>query len=201
MQIDPKEQASRNIYHLLTSVVIPRPIAWVSTQSREGVLNLAPFSFFNAITSKPPLLMISSGRRRGQRKDTANNASRTREFVVNIVTESNLDAMVQTAGEYGPEVDEFDKVGLTPVESTIVKPPRVKESLVQMECRTHQIIEVSPGIVDLIIGEVVMFHIDDSLPLDDQLHIPADAIRPVARMGGTEYAFLGDITNRDRPKV
>ena len=200
-QIDPNDHASRNIYYLMTSIVVPRPIAWVSTMSRDGVLNLAPFSYFNAITSKPPLLSISVGRRRGARKDTANNASATRELVVNVVTEPNLDKMVQTSGDYGPEVDEFAKAGLTPLDSALVKPPRVAEAPVQMECKTREIFELSPGIADLVIAEVVMFHIAEDLPLDDDLRLPAADLRPVARLGGSEYAFLGEILERDRPKV
>jgi flavin reductase (DIM6/NTAB) family NADH-FMN oxidoreductase RutF len=201
MKIDPKDHSSRNIYHLMTSVVVPRPIAWVSSQSRDGVLNLAPFSYFNAITSKPPLLCISVGRRRGVRKDTANNASSTGEFVVNVVTEPNIDKMVQTAGEYAPDVDEFAKVGLTPADSVLVKPPRVAEAPVQMECRTRQIIEISPGVADMVIGEVVMFHIADDLPIDEDLRIRGNDLRPVSRLGGEEYAFLGKMLEIGRPKV
>jgi len=201
MLIDPNDLDSRRTYHLMTSIVVPRPIAWVSSQSRDGALNLAPFSYFSALTSKPPLLSISVGRRRGVRKDTANNASSTREFVVNIVTEPNLEKMVQTAGEYPPEVDEFDKAGLTPVKSELVKPPRVAEAPVQLECRTREIIEISPGICDLVIGQVVMFHLADDLPLDENMRVPVDALRPVGRCGGSEYAFVGDIKNVDRPQT
>ena len=200
MQIDPNEHSSRDIYFLMTSVVVPRPIAWVSTVSKDGIVNLAPFSYFNAITSKPPLLSIAVGRWRGQRKDTANNASRTRELVVNVVTESNLDAMVQTSADYPPDVDELAKAELTAIDSIKVKPPRVAEAPIQMECRTHQIIEISPGIVDLVIAEVVLFHIADHLPVGKDLHIPANAIRPVARLGGSEYGFLGELQNVTRPK-
>lgn len=201
MQIDPKDHDPRRLYYLLMSCVTPRPIAWVSTLSRGGVRNLAPFSYFNAVTSLPPLISISVGRRRGERKDTAENASRTREFVVNVVTEPNLDKMVITSGDYPPEVDEFEKAGLTAIDSTIVKPPRVKEAPIQLECRTREIFEVSPGIVDLIIGEVVMFHVSDELPIDDDLNIAAEDLRPVARLGRSDYAFLGQIRQVERPKL
>jgi flavin reductase (DIM6/NTAB) family NADH-FMN oxidoreductase RutF len=202
MQIDPREHDARHIYGLMCSIVVPRPIAWVSTISRDGVLNLAPFSYFNAITSKPPLLSIAVGRRAGaQRKDTAHNASTTRELVINVVTERNIDKMVQTSAEWPPEVDEFERAGLTPLASERVKPPRVAESPIQMECRTREIFEVSPGIVDLVIAEVLLFHVADELPVDEQLCIPADAVRPVARLGGEEYALLGAIQRIPRPKV
>jgi len=200
MRIDPKDYDSRRLYYLLMSCVTPRPIAWVSTLSRDGVRNLAPFSYFNAVTSRPPLISISVGRRRGARKDTSENASRTREFVVNVVTEPNLGKMVMTSGEYPPNVDEFEKAGLTPIDSAIVKPPRVKEAPIQLECRTREIFEVSPGIVDLVIGEVVMFHVADELPIDEDLNIAAEDLRPVARLGRSDYAFLGQITQVERPK-
>jgi flavin reductase (DIM6/NTAB) family NADH-FMN oxidoreductase RutF len=201
MQIDPKDHASRNIYYLLTSIVVPRPIAWVSTVSRDGIANLAPFSFFNAITSKPPLLSISVGRRRGQRKDTANNASSTGELVVNKMAEANLEAMVASSGDFAPEVDEFEKAGVTPIPSVLVTPPRVKEAPVQLECRTREIFEVSPGIVDLLIAEVLLVHIDEQLEVDDELRVSADALRPVGRLGGSDYAFLGKRRTVPRPKV
>jgi flavin reductase (DIM6/NTAB) family NADH-FMN oxidoreductase RutF len=199
MQIDPKDYDSRRLYHLLMSCVTPRPIAWVSTVSRDKIRNLAPFSYFNAVTSKPPLLSIAVGRRRGKRKDTAANASSTGELVVNIVTEALLDKMVETSAEVGPEVDEIATAGLTVIESVVVKPPRIAEAPIQLECRTREIFEISPGIVDLVIAEVVMFHVSDELPIDEDLHIPAASLRPVARLGGADYAFLGKIQRRDRP--
>jgi len=201
MQIDPKDYDPKRLYFLLMSCVTPRPIAWVSTRSRDGVRNLAPFSYFNAVTSKPPLVSISVGRRRGQRNATAHNASTTRELVVNIVTEPQLEKMVQTSADYPPEVDEFERAGLTAIDSVLVKPPRVAEAPIQLECRTREIFEVSPGIVDLVIAEVVMFHVSDTLPIDDDLNIAAADLRPVGRLGRTDYAFLGAIHSVARPKT
>ncbi|MBW2458507.1 MAG: flavin reductase family protein [Deltaproteobacteria bacterium] len=201
MQIDPQDHSPRLIYQLMTSVIVPRPIAWVSTQSRDGVLNLAPFSFFNGITSKPPLLSIAVSRRRGRRKDTTENASTTGQFVVNVVTDPQLETMVETSADHPPEVDELTAAGLTPVASIKVKPPRVAEAPVQLECVTHQIIEISPGIVDLIIGEVVLFHVADDLTVDDELRVAAAQLRPIGRLGADEYTTLGDIQRVDRPKV
>lgn len=201
MQIDPKDYDSGRIYTLMTCVVTPRPIAWVSTVSRDGVRNLAPFSYFNAVTSKPPLISISVGRRRGRRKDTAVNASSTGELVVNVVTEPNLERMVQTAADYPPDVDELSEAGLTPVDSVLVKPPRVKEAPVALECKTREIFELSPGIVDLVIAEVVMFHIADDLPITDDLRISGESLRTVGRLGGGEYALFGAIKTVARPKT
>jgi flavin reductase (DIM6/NTAB) family NADH-FMN oxidoreductase RutF len=201
MIIDPAEHDPRKLYFLLLSAVTPRPIAWVSTLSKDGVRNLAPFSFFSAITSKPPLLSIAVSRRGGQRKDTALNASVTRELVVNVVTEADLDPMVATSGEYGPEVDEFERCGVVAAPSQLVKPPRVASAPIAMECRTREIFEVSPGIVDLVIAEVVLFHVADGLPIDDELRIPAEALRPLARLGGNDYAALGAVHRRTRPVI
>jgi flavin reductase (DIM6/NTAB) family NADH-FMN oxidoreductase RutF len=181
-------------------VVVPRPIAWVSTLSPDGVRNLAPFSYFAPVTSLPPLVTISVGRRRRQRKDTSTNASLTGELVINFVSEAQLDRMVQTSADYPPEVDEFERAGVAAVDSVLVKPPRVAEALIQMECRTREIFEISPGIADLVVAEIVMFHLADELPVSDDLHIPADTLRPVARLGAEEYAFLGAIHERSRPK-
>jgi flavin reductase (DIM6/NTAB) family NADH-FMN oxidoreductase RutF len=200
MQIDPKDHDASRIYQLMTSVIVPRPIAWVSTLAKDGIPNLAPFSFFNGVTSTPPLLSIAAGRRRGARKDTTNNASATRELVVNIVTEAHLDAMVATSGEYPPEIDEISLAGLTPLPSVKVKPPRIAEAPIQLECTTREIFEVSPGIVDLILAEIVLVHVADELPVGPDLHIPAGSFRPLARLGGQEYAALGTILTAARPK-
>ena len=201
MQIDPKDHRSREIYRLMTSIVVPRPIAWVSTRSKDGVLNLAPFSYFNAVTSVPPLLSISVGRRRGERKDTAHNASTTGELVVNLVSRPQLEPMVVTSGDFGPEIDEFDKAGLEPVPSVLVTPPRVAGSPVQMECRTREILEVSPGVADLVIAEVVLFHVADGIEVTNDLRITASALDPVGRLGGDDYAFVGEQRTVERPKV
>jgi len=200
MRIDPSEYDSRRIYYLMMSSVTPRPIAWISTLSPDGIPNLAPFSFYNAVTSKPPLLSVAVSRRRRQRKDTTNNASTTGEFVVNVVTERHLGTMVQTSADYPPEVDEFERAGLTTAPSVLVKPPRVAGAPIAMECRTREIFEVSPGVVDLLIGEVVMFHVADDLPMDEDLNVPAAALQPMARLGAQDYASLGTIVARARPK-
>lgn len=200
MIIDPKEQSSTAMYQLLMSCVSPRPIAWVSSQDRSGRLNLAPFSFFNAVSSKPPLLSIAVARRQGQRKDTTNNASNTGEFVVNVVSEPWLDAMVASSAEVGPEVNEFELAKVTPAPCSLVKCPRVLEAPISLECRTREIFEISPAVTDLIIGEVIMVHVAEGLPIDTTtLAIPAEALHPVARLGRQDYGFLGTIRSVPRP--
>ncbi len=200
MQIDPKDYSSAQIYHLMTSVIVPRPIAWVSTLSKDGVPNLAPFSYFSGITSTPPLVSIAAGRRHGARKDTTNNASSTRELVINIVTEAQLDNMVRTSGEYPPELDEIALVGVTPLPSVKVKPSRIAEAPIQLECRTREILEISPGIVDIIIAEIILVHVSDELPITADLSIPTESFRPVGRLGGEHYTTLGAIREVKRPR-
>ncbi|MBM4357237.1 MAG: flavin reductase family protein [Deltaproteobacteria bacterium] len=201
MQIDPKDHDATRLYQLMTSVIVPRPIAWVSTLSRDGVPNLAPFSFFSGLTTTPPLVTIAAGRRRGARKDTTNNASATRELVVNLVTEGQLDAMVKTSGEFPPEVDEIALAGLTPLPSVKVRPPRIAEAPVQLECKTREILELSPGIVDLIVAEIVHVHVADGIPVGEDLSIPTEALRPIARLGGACYTTLGTIVKVERPRT
>lgn len=200
MEIDPKEHDAARLYHLMTSVIVPRPIAWVSTVSRDGVPNLAPFSFFSGLTSTPPLVTIAAGRRRGMRKDTTNNASSMRELVINLVTESHLDAMVLTSGEYPPETDEIALAGLTPLASVKVRPPRIAEAPVQLECTTREILELSAGIVDLIVAEIVYVHVADGVPVGADLSIPTEALRPVGRLGGSHYTTLGAVREVERPR-
>jgi flavin reductase (DIM6/NTAB) family NADH-FMN oxidoreductase RutF len=202
--VDPQNQPYLDIYKLLIGSIVPRPIALVSTLSADGVRNLAPFSFFTGISSKPALICFCPGPRPagGPRKDTLRNISMTKEFVVNIVSEEIAEAMNLTSGEYPPEVDEFDVAGLTAIPSDLVKPPRVGESHVNMECRLYLTIEFSeePGGGNLVIGEVLRFHVDDRIV--DNFKIDPDKLRAIGRMGGpTSYTRTRDRIDMIRPKV
>ena len=203
MIVDPKGRPYQDIYKLLIGSIVPRPIALVSTISHDGIANLAPFSFFTAISSNPPLICFCPGPRAsgGPRKDTLRNISMTREFVVNIVSEDIAEAMNLTSGEYPPEVDEFQLAGLTPAPSMAVKPPRVAESPVNMECSLRLAIEFSeePGGGNLIIGDVVRIHVADDLV--DNFRIDPDKLRAIGRMGGpTGYTRTRDRFDMVRPK-
>src|SRR5881394_2524526 len=134
MLFDPKALPTRDVYRFLISAVVPRPIAFVSTVGAAGHTNLAPFSYFNAIASEPPLVTIAISDRPGDPKDTLRNIRETREFVVNVVSESLLDAMVHTAGEWPRATSEFGPSGLTPAPSERVRAPYVAESPLQLEC-------------------------------------------------------------------
>ena len=201
MNIDPVSLSQLDSYQLLVSVIVPRPIAFVSTVAENGVLNLAPFSFFTGICAKPPTICFSVVRRRGGKKDTVRNIEATGDFVVNVVSERSAQAMNQTAADYLPEVDEFAAVGLTPVACDRVRPPRVGEALVSMECRLDEVREYGemPYVTSLIIGEVVLFHIDDVV----HQHGAVDyaVLEAVGRMGRDLYCRTNDLFEMKRPKL
>jgi flavin reductase (DIM6/NTAB) family NADH-FMN oxidoreductase RutF len=197
--IDPSTSAPINIYKLLVGAVVPRPIAFVSTISPEGVPNLAPFSFFTVASANPPVLCFTTSFRE-PRKDTLVNVRAIGEFVVNIVSEEFAAKMNVTSGEYPYGVDEFSQSGLTPVASDIVRPPRVRESHVNMECKLLQTIEVSnkPMGGTLILGEVVRFHVDDEII--EEFRIDPDKLAAVGRMAGNTYIRTRDRFDMVRPK-
>jgi len=182
--IDPAGLEWRQIYRLLVGSIVPRPIAWVSSISREGQANLAPFSYFMAITDEPPTIAFSCSPRAGQRKDTLRNVEATGQFVVNVVVDDIAEAMNKTAAEYPAEVNEFQVAGLTPVPSDIVRPPRVAESPVNMECRLNQVVPIGEGSRQhgLVIGEIVLMHLRGTPQTMRQLP-PVRDIVPAVRRG------------------
>jgi flavin reductase (DIM6/NTAB) family NADH-FMN oxidoreductase RutF len=198
--IDPASAEPLNIYKLLVGVVVPRPIAFVSTISSDGVANLAPFSFFTVASANPPVLCFTTSYREPC-KDTLVNVRETQEFVVNIVSEEFAAKMNVTSGEYPYGVDEFAISGLTPVPSDLVRPPRVQESHVNMECKLLQTIEVSKQRLGgtLILGEVVRFHIDDAIV--EEFRIDPDKLAAVGRMAGNTYVRTGDRFDLIRPTI
>ena len=197
MLFDPKVLPTRDVYRFLISAVVPRPIAFVSTVNLAGRTNLAPFSYFNAIASEPPLVTIAISDRTGDPKDTLRNIRETQEFVVNVVTEPLLDAMVRTAGEWPSATSEFEKSGLTPAPSERVRPPYVAESPLQLECVLHR--EIPLGNSILVVGEVILGRVSDEVMVEDRID-PAK-LAPVGRLGGELYAPLGPVLKRARPKV
>jgi flavin reductase (DIM6/NTAB) family NADH-FMN oxidoreductase RutF len=179
MQIDPAKHAKSDNYKLLTNIVVPRPIAWVTSQMPGGVVNLAPFSFFNAISGDPLYMIISVGRNDdGTTKDTARNIETSGEFVVNLVTEDLFDAMNVTAADFPSELSELDAAHLHVAPSARISVPRVAEAPASLECKLHSIQIL--GSNSLIIGEVVMFHVADHL-LGPDLQISNFA--PIGRLG------------------
>jgi flavin reductase (DIM6/NTAB) family NADH-FMN oxidoreductase RutF len=195
MEFDPESLEQSAIYKLLTGAVIPRPIGWISSISEDGILNLAPFSFFNAVGDDPPHVMFSTVRGNNTNKDTLNNVLATKQFVVNMVTEDLVERMNTTSQPVPSNESEFDLANLTPIASTKVKPPRVKESPITMECELvhHYTLENHKyGGATMIIGRIVMFHVDESVLLDNY-KINIDTYKPVARLAGSNYSKLGEI--------
>ena len=195
MQLDPHEMDQKSIYKILTGTIIPRPIGWISSVGEDGIYNLAPFSYFNAVGDDPPHVMFSASRSNHNIKDTLNNVLKNKQFVVNMVTEDLVDQMNDTANPIPAHESEFDFAKLTPMPSLKVKPPRVDGSLVAMECELvhHYTLENHKnGGSTIIIDKVVMFHIDDAILLDgDKINL--DIYRPEARLAGSNYAKLGEI--------
>lgn len=201
MEIDPQETSQKNIYKILTGAVIPRPIGWISSISEDGIPNLAPFSFFNAVGEDPPHVMFSTVRTGDKNKDTLNNVLATKQFVVNMATEELVEAMNATSIELPPDGNEFEYAGLTPIPSVKVKPFRVKESPITFECELvhhYNLEDHKNGGATIMIGRIVMFHVDESVLLDDY-KINMETYRPVARLAGSNYAKLGEIFSIKRP--
>jgi len=194
MQFDPEEIGQAAIYKLLSGAVIPRPIGWISSISKDGIPNLAPFSFFNAVGDDPPHVVFSTVRSGNREKDTLRNVLETRQFVVNMVTEELVGQMNMTADPLPNGISEFTHAGLTPVPSVKILPPRVAESPVQFECELAHHYELENhknGGAVLLVGRVVMFHVREGL-LDEKFHIDMNKYRPVARLAGSGYSALGN---------
>lgn len=199
--IDPASQSAQDNYKFLIGSIIPRPIAFVTTLSSDGVLNAAPYSYFNIVAANPPLISISVQRKNGERKDTSRNAITNGAFVVHISDESYIEQINVTAANLPPEESEVTLAGLTPIASEKIDVPGIAEARIRMECVLEQAVplggaEGSPA-CDLLIGRIVCFHIDEALY--ENGHIDPLALKPVSRLAGTSYAKLGEIFGIDRP--
>jgi len=201
MELDPSTRAARLNYHFMTSAIAPRPIAWVTTvDPATGVVNAAPFSFFQAVSADPMVVMLAILRHSdGRPKDTVRNIRSTGEFVVNVSPKALAKEMVQTSGEYGPEVSELDEVGLGTAPSRKVKPPRIASSPVHFECRLQQEIPVGrDGATSLILGEVVHVAADDAV-LDARGNVDPAKLSLLGRLGGQEYVDTERFFSMRRP--
>lgn len=206
LAFDPQQESVQNVYKLMTGLIVPRPIAFVSSLDDHAVRNLAPFSFFNGVSAAPPVVMFSAAVRRedparelGPHKDTLLNVIATREFVINVVTEEIAEKMNLTAVQMPPYVDEFELAGLTALPSDLVKPPRVAESPVQMECRLRQIVEISEQVhgSTLVLGDVLRIHVREDLV--ENYRIDAGKLDAIGRMGGLTYIRTRDRFDLKRP--
>ena len=195
LEIDPNDISIKELHQYLLSSIGPRPIALASTIDVNGINNVSPFSFFNVFSANPPILIFSPARRvrNNTTKDTLENIKKIKEVVINIVNEKIVEKMSLTSGEYPSEIDEFVKAGLTPIVSKKIKPKRVKESPVQLECKVNQIIELGNegGAGNLIICEVIFIHINSSI-LNENNEIEQDKIQLIGRLGNNWYCKAFD---------
>lgn len=194
MQISVKDTDSGILYKLLTGLVIPRPIGWISTVDENGINNLAPFSFFNVVGEDPPHVMFSTVRTGNKNKDTLNNVLANKQFAVNLVTEDVVEQMNTTSNAVENSVDEFQLANLTPISCELIKPKRVAEAKAHFECEMvhHYFLEDHKnGGACIVIGKVLIMHISDEILLENY-RINLDKYQPVARLAGSNYSKLGE---------
>ncbi|MFF2448893.1 flavin reductase family protein [Neobacillus sp. NPDC058068] len=201
LSIDPASLSERENYKFLIGSIIPRPIAFVTTISKDGVLNGAPFSYFNIVSSNPPLISLSIQRSAGRQKDTARNIIESKQFVVHIVDDQNVEKINKTAANLPPDQSEIELANLTPVESIKIAVPGVKEAKIRMECSLEHSLELggsgTPG-CELIIGKVVQFHIESDIYENGR--IDPRGLAAVSRLAGNNYAKIGEVFEIERPK-
>lgn len=204
MEIDPTTLDPRDRHLLLTALVVPRPIGWISSLDAEGRVNLAPYSFFNLVSSSPPTLIVSVGERQGRPKDTLANARATGELVVNVVSDDLAEAMNASSVESGPEHDEFAFAGLEPAPSATVRPPRVAAARAHLEAKVVDVVPVrdDDGVArnHVIFARIVHVHVDDAL-FTPPHRVDAAALAPLARLAGTAYGRLGELFSLPRPTL
>jgi flavin reductase (DIM6/NTAB) family NADH-FMN oxidoreductase RutF len=201
LSIDPATMSERENYKFLIGSIIPRPIAFVTTISKDGVLNGAPFSYFNIVSSNPPMISLSIQRFEGRQKDTARNIVETKQFVVHIVDEQNVEKINKTAASLPPNQSEIELATLTPIDSVKISVPGVKEAKIRMECTLEHSLELAgldtPG-CDFLIGKVVQFHIENEIYENGR--IDPRGLAAVSRLAGNLYAKIGEIFEIERPK-
>jgi flavin reductase (DIM6/NTAB) family NADH-FMN oxidoreductase RutF len=193
MRISASDLPAEQSYRLITGLVVPRPIAWVTSLTEQGQVNLAPFSAFTFVSPKPPLMGISVGRKSGVHKDTAHNILRCEEYVIHIADSSMTEAIHESSREFPAHVSEVDELGLATFASEQVCVPRLAATPIAMECKLRHCIEFGDTRSRFIVGEVVVFHIRDDLIYNGK--IDTKALDPVARIAGPNYARLGEIVS------
>ena len=198
MELNVSETEQKEITSFFYRILIPRPIAWISTRSKDGIDNLAPFSFYGGVAANPPIVSLGIGRRAGKHKDTSQNLLDTGECVINLTSVKLSEKMIKTSAELPPEIDEFEIAGLEKSESTDVKPSRLKDAKVALEGRLYRHLEVGNGPGDMLLVEIVRIHIDDDI-LDERGRPDASKLDPLARLGGRQYASLTKAWDIIRP--
>ncbi|MCM3652268.1 flavin reductase family protein [Metabacillus litoralis] len=201
LSIDPATNTERENYKLLIGSIIPRPIAFVTTSSRDGIVNGAPFSYFSIVSSNPPMISIAIQRKEGIQKDTARNINELKEFVIHIVDEQIVEKVNTTAANLPPEQSEIELVNLTQINSTKISVPGIKEAKIRMECILEKSLALGgsdePG-CDLIIGRVVQFHVENDIYENGRIN--PSGLAAISRLAGQDYAHIGETFSLERPK-
>jgi len=193
--------SARQKYRLMTSVIVPRPIGWLSTRSADGVDNLAPFSYFGAFSSEPMIVGVGIGRRGDEPKDSLVNIRETGVFCTNMVTERHVEAMNRTAGDYPATTSEFEAAGIAPEQAAVVDASYVADCPVVMECRLFKEVGLG-GTTSLVLGEIVAIRLNEGIAdLMDNDFVDTSSLKPVGRLWAGYYAFADDLFRIDRPKI
>lgn len=204
IRLDAREIGAQSNYKFLSGAIIPRPIAFVTTLSANGILNAAPFSFFNVVSSDPPIVSIAVQRDKGQMKDTARNIIATNELVIHIVDEALTEEMNKTAARLEPDQNELTLTNLTTVPSEVVSVPAIQQAKIRFEAKLAQHIpiqnEAGETVTDLILAKVLCYHVDATVFDEEKQYILTDALKPVARLAGNNYAKLGENFTMERPQ-
>ncbi|HEC2154475.1 TPA: flavin reductase family protein [Staphylococcus delphini] len=198
------ELSKQQMYKFLIGSVVPRPIALITSQSEEGLLNIAPFSFFNIVASEPALLSVAVNRKEGEMKDTARNILTTKEAVVHVVTEDNVANANQTAAMLPPDESELARTTFTTTDSEMVSVPSLNESSIRFEVKLYRHIEIkndrNENTSDLLLLEIQKMVIDEDLFDLENGHIDVENVKPVSRLAGNDYARLGETFTIERPQ-
>ena len=203
MWIEPDKTSKRDLYAAMTRLITPRPIAWVSTRSRQGVDNLAPFSYFNAVGTSPPTVMFCPANKAdGSKKDTLLNVEQTGQFVVNIVSANLAEPMNESSAEYEHSESEFDHCGLTRAASRFVQVPRVQQAIAAIECELHSVIILGtgPGGANMVIGRILGIYVSDEC-FDQEGRIDPTKVDTLGRMGGDSYTLTRELLELTRPQA
>ncbi len=204
IRLDANVMSPQDNYKFLSGAIIPRPIAFVTTLTKNGVLNAAPFSFFNVVSSNPPIVSLAIQRENGLMKDTARNIVATGEMVIQLVDEDLTAEMNKTAARLAPEENELDATNLTTISSEKVSVPAIKEAKIRMEAKLFQHVPISNDtgdiVTDLILARVLLYHADETVFDEEKQYVLTDELKPVARLAGNNYAKLGESFIIERPK-
>ncbi|MFC1893658.1 flavin reductase family protein [Chloroflexota bacterium] len=202
MKIEPANLSWQELHDFIGNIMAPLPVSFVSTIGQDGTYNAAPFSFVAPVCIKPPIICVTIGQRKGEKKDTLRNIEFSHDFVINVVDEAMIEKVVKTAADYPSDVDEIKEVGLTAISSTKVKSPRVAESKASLECRLMHKLEIpderpeGQGLRAIVFGEVILAHLQDELWVEGQ--IDPSVLKAVGRVGTNLYCRTGDIFEMKR---